>query len=580
VSASELFFAFAQLLGGIGLFMYGMELMSGELQKTAGNKLRMILSRVTTNRWSGLGIGTFMGFLIHSGPATVMMVGFTNAGLMDLTQSVSVVFGANVGTSLSMQVISFNVDRYCFLAIFVGLISRLLGRRAVIRHSGLVLAGLGLLFLGIRLMSEAVVPLKETGYFEAMLRHFDASSLTGMFSALLSSVLFTALIQSSGATIGILFALSTAGVFTSIHQVFPLILGAHIGTCAPALIGSIGASISARRAALAHLTFNILGAAIALILYRVYVSLIPLTSASMVRQIANTHTIVQALTALIFIPFTRQYADFITKIFPSHEVEPEKSHLDEDLLATPERAIVAALRELRRMAIITRKMLHEAMRGFLDIAPKRFLAVEKSEQALDALKDAVNSYLTALAERELSLRQAIIIQHLEEATAAMERIGDHVDSIVELTEEKLEKDVWFPDDTILGLIELYKRADHMLLLSIKSFEPAAGDVASRRAAEILEVYHQYTACSLSIRQKERNKILAKKEGALSGIFSHRYIVCFNRIMHHSKTIALMEKEPLFFIKSRKLAKRSEKSPVPEKAKRVKTPYDSDIFNRD
>ncbi|MBZ5499410.1 MAG: Na/Pi cotransporter family protein [Acidobacteriia bacterium] len=578
LSASELFFSITELLGGIGLFIYGMELMSREFQKTAGHRLRVFLTRLTSSRWSGLGIGTLLSLLIHSGPTTVMMVGFANAGLMDLAQSISIMFGANVGTTLSMQIISFSIDRYCFLAIFVGLMCHLVSRRESLRHLGLVVVGFGLLFLGMRIMSDAVIPLRNSGYFENVLRHTNAATVTGMLFGLLLSGLFTALVQSSGATIGILFALSTARVFTSIDQVFPLILGAHIGTCAPALIGSIGASISARRAALSHLMFNVFGAAIAVIMYRVYESVIPMTSGSLLRQIANTHTAVQVLTAMIFMPFTRQYAEFVTRIFPSQQAEPEKSHLDDSHLETPEKAIVAALKELQRMATITRRMLQDTMRGFLDLNPERFRYVRKNEEALDTIKEAVNSYLIALAGRQLSRRQSIIIQYLMTATADLERIGDHVDSIAELTREKMARNIWFTDDTVMDLIELYKKADQMLLLTIRSFEPSFYDRPTKLAAEILEMRSQYVAYSLDIKQKEKTKILEKKEDALSGIFFHRYVTCFNKIVQHSKTIALVEKEPFFFVKEHKLEKRSDKVEPPGKIKRNKAPYDENIFN--
>lgn len=576
-SGSGLFFSITQLLGGIGLFVYGMGLMSGELQKWAGYKLRMFLYRFTNNRWSGLAVGTGLGLLILSGPATVMIVGFTHAGLMDLGQSISVVFGANIGTTLSMQIISFNIDRYCFLLLFAGLICYLMCKRESLKHLGLVVLGLGLLFLAMRIMSDAVIPLKNSGYFESLLRHTNAETVSGMLFGLLLAALFTALIQSSGAMIGILFALSTAGVFTSIDQVFPLILGAHIGTCAPALIGSLGTSISARRAALSHLVFNVLGAAIAMIMYRIYAALIPMTSGSLLRQIANTHTAVQVFTAMIFIPFTRQFAEFVTSIYPSQQIEPERSHLDDNLLEKPERAIVAALKELRRMSAIARRMFQETMRGFLDLTPERFIPVEKNEEVLDALKEAISSYLILLAERQLSRRQSIIIQYLMTATSDIERIGDHAEGFAELTREKMARKIWFTDEMVMDLIELFKQADHILLLTSRSFEPSFYDAPTKLAAEILEARNQYVECSLKIKQKEKNNILEKKEDALSGIFFHRYVICFDKVVKHSKTIALVEKEQFFFVKEHKLERRSDKAEVPGNVPHAKVPYDKDIF---
>ena len=239
---------------------------------------------------------------------------------------------------------------------------------------------------------------------------------------------------------------------------------------------------------------------------------------------------------------------------------------------------MAALKELQRMATITRRMLQDTMRGFLDLNPERFRYVRKNEEALDTIKEAVNSYLIALAGRQLSRRQSIIIQYLMTATADLERIGDHVDSIAELTREKMARNIWFTDDTVMDLIELYKKADQMLLLTIRSFEPSFYDRPTKLAAEILEMRSQYVAYSLDIKQKEKTKILEKKEDALSGIFFHRYVTCFNKIVQHSKTIALVEKEPFFFVKEHKLEKRSDKVEPPGKIKRNKAPYDENIFN--
>jgi phosphate:Na+ symporter len=580
LSASELVFAIAQCLGGIGLFIFGMELVSGELQKTAGHRLRMILGMLTRNRWSGLGVGVLLGFLIHSGPATVMMVGLANAGLMDLVPALSVTFGANLGTTLSMQVISFNIDRYCYLVIFAGFCLRLISRRSAIRQLGLALLGLGFLFLGMRLMSDAVIPLRNSGYFAGILRYTNAGTVSGMSTGLLFAALFTALIQSSGATIGILFALSTAHVFTSFDQVFPLILGAHIGTCAPALIGSIGASIAAKRAALSHLVFNVLGAAIAMLMYPIYAHVMPMASDSLLRQIANTHTTVQLLASLLFLPFVRQFGALIMSIYPSRQLAPETSHLDDALLEMPENALVAALQELKRMTAITRRMFQDAMRGFLDLAPERFLYVRKNEEVLDILKEAVNSYLMALAGRQLSRRQSLLIQYLMTATSDIERIGDHVDSFTELTREKMDQDIWFTDETVWDLIELYKQVDHILLLTIHSLEPSSSEARARLVAEILEIRQHYVGLSWNIKQKEKKKILEQKESALCGIFLHRYITCFNKIVQHSKTIAAVEKEPLFFIKEKKLAKKSAKASPPDKNERIKTPYDESLFKKD
>ncbi len=581
LSASAVFFPVIKLLGGVALFIYGMDLMSGELQKTAGQRMRVFLYRLTSNRLSGFAVGSLLGLMIHSGPTTVMMVGLINAGLMDFVQSIGVICGANVGTTLSMQIIAFNIDRYCFLVIALGLLARLVSKSDAVRHLGLVVLGLGLLFLGLSVMSEAVVPLKGAGFFEAVLRHSGTGSAYGMIGGLVISALFTALVQSSGATIGILFALSSAGVFTSLGQVFPLILGAHIGTCTPALIGSIGTSILARRSALAHLMYNVIGAMLAMFTYRFYEWLMPLASGNLLRQIANTHTLVQVVTAGLFLPLVFPYARLISIIAPSRRELPEKTYLDNTLLETPEKAILASLKELRRMASITREMLREAMRGFLDINPQRFTYVSKDEEVIDTLKKAINSYLLSIAGRKLSRRQSIMLQFLMTATADLERIGDHIEGIADLTREKMAKGIWFEDEAVLDLVDLFKKVDAILALTTSSFTPSYYDAPRKLATRILEMRNEYVELSLRIRQKQRTELLERKEDAMIGIFLHRYITCFNKVVKHSKTIALVEQEPLFFLKEHKLERKSGKADSSDKngEPKIALPYDKDLFKK-
>jgi len=573
-----LFLTVTKLLGGLGLFIYGMTVMSSELQKTAGHKLRALLYKLTTNRVSGLTIGSFLGFLIHSGATMVMVVGFTNAGLLSLHQSIAVMLGANVGTTLSMQVVAFNISQFAYVAIFLGLLGYLSFKAERVKHLSLVLFGFGLLFLGMDIMTEAVRPLKDMGYFETLLKYANATSAIGMLSGLLLSAVFTTVVQSSGATIGILFALSTAGVFTSLDQVFPLIIGAHIGTCTTALFGCIGTQVTAKRSAISHLVFNVAGGLLAIAMYKVYEYLIPLTSDDLSRQIANTHTLVQLVNALLFLPFSNRYADLIVRVTPSKSKEPEKTHLEDSLLITPEKAILAALLELQRMSGVAREMFQSTMRGFLELKPEIFYHVKRSEEALDALKDALGAYLLALAERNLSRRQSIIIQYLMSATSDLERIGDHVESIAELTNEKIRKNIWFEEDLVLDLIELYKKSDGILALIVKSFEPSFYDAPSDLAAQILQLRNEYVALSLKIKQTHNNRILEKRENPLNGIFYHRFIICFDKLVKHSKTIALVEKERFFFIKKHKLDKKSEKREPNEKIKHPTIAYDSKIFD--
>lgn len=550
--------------------------MTRQLQLAADQKLKVLLYKLTSNRFSGTAIGSLLGLLIHSAATIVMSVSFINAGLMSLEQSMGVMLGANIGTTLSMQAVSFHIEQYCYVAIFIGFLTHLVLKGGPFKHGGLVLFGFGLLYLGLSTMSEGVAPLKNSGLIEVILRNTSATTLGGMLTGLLFSTVFTALIQSSGATIGILFAMCSAGIFQTFDQIFPLVLGSHIGTCITPVLGSIGTHIHAKRAAIAHVVFNVIGAILALLMYRFYRHAVPFVDGRLIRQIANTHTMVQVINTLLFLPFINQYTRFILKITPSKEGIPEKTYLDDKLLDTPEQAIVAALLELKRMSTVARQMFQETMRGFLDVDKKKYYPVKKKEEAIDALKDAIAAFLLALAERKLSSRQSIIIQYLMTAVNDLERIGDHIDNIAELTREKMEKGIWFEDDSVLDLIELYKKADGIMALIVNSFEPSFYESPVQLSTQILELRNAYVSTSELIRQKHNKRILEKKEDALSGIFFYRYITCFNKLVKHSKTIAIVEKEPFFFVKKHKLELKSEKQER-EENKTQKVDYDSSIF---
>jgi phosphate:Na+ symporter len=374
--------------------------------------------------------------------------------------------------------------------------------------------------------------------------------LTGFFV----STIFTAIIQSSGATIGMLFALSSAGVFTDFSQIFPWVLGAHVGTCATPLLGSLGAEVAAKRTALAHFLFNLIGSFVAMLMYKFYSWSVPLLSGDLLRQVANVHTLVQLVNALLLLPLSKQYCKFLVKCTPTTQPDPEQTHLDDKLLVTPEKAIVAAFLELRRMSVVARHMFQEAMKGFLEVDKQRFLHVSRCEEILDSLKDAIHTYLITLAERDLSRRQAIIIQYLTSAASDLERIGDHVDNIAKITSEKIERKVWFRDRSVQDLIDLYKKADSVLALLVQSFEPAFYDAPAELAQKILDKRNEFVQLSYAVKEKQNVRLLEKIDDPLAGMFFFRLVVCFDKLVKHSKTIALVEKERFFFIKKHKMEK--------------------------
>ena len=566
MNGRDIFLLVTQLLGGLALFIFGMRLMSDGLKRAAGNRLRSMLFQITRHRLAGLGAGTLFGAIVHSGPTVAMTVGFINAGLMTLASSIAVTLGANVGTTLSMQLVSFRLDDYCFLAIALGLVLEVGARHELARHLGGVLLGFGLLFLGMRVMSGGIEPLRGSGDLQAVLRFADSSSIGGIFLGLLASTLITAIVQSSGATIGMLFVLAGAGAFTDVGQVFPLVLGAQIGTCTTALFSAVGTNIEARRAAVAHLVFNVLGALVAIAMLRFYLWLLPAIGGDLTHQIANTHTLVQLVNALLVLPFTGPYARLIEKITPTKAKAPEHTYLDDRYLDTPEMAIVAALRETRRMATLARRTLIQAMRGFVMMTNEPFAQVAKNEAAVNELKRTIGEFLLRIASHQVSRRQSLIIQQLQGAVADIERIGDHSSLVVELVEDKVHRRIWFDDESMRQLIDLYHRAETILRLTEQSLDPMLPkETRQELAEEILSHRNDYAAESRALKERHRQRVLEKCEDALTAIFYNRFLTCFDKVVRHSKTIAFHELEPLFFVKPHKLERHADevhRGPLP------------------
>lgn len=559
MTASQGVFLVGMLLGGLGLFIFGMKIMTQGLQALAGTRMRTLLSRLTRNRVTGALAGTTVGFLVHSGAGAVMLIGFINAGLLTLEASIPIMIGNNLGTTLSMQLFSFHIGDYCYFAIAAGFLMQLLSRREAVREIGLMVLGVGLLFLGMNTMSEAVGPLKQGGHIQPFLAFTDGATAGGMALGILLSALFTGVLQSSGAMVGMLFALAHGGAFDSLSQVFPLVLGAHIGTCVVGLFGSLGTNIEARRSAISHLAFNVLGSVLAALMFPLYAKLLPLAGADLVRQIANAHTGVQLVNGLILLPLAVPFARLVRWMTPSRAVPVGRSHLEDDYLDTPETAIVAVLQETRRMANLARKMVRQAMGCMVRRSSDKMSAVLQDEESVDLLKEAINDYLFRISRRRLSRRQAVILQFLQRQVADIERIGDHAENLIEIIRDKNDRRVWFDDETVRLLVDLYLKADGVLGLMVESLNPRHerfGDSADA----IMAAREDYKVLSKQVRDRYTERVLARDDDAMHGIVHASIVSTLDRVVKHSRNVATAEQSPLFRLKPHKLGRRAEPGP--------------------
>ena len=293
------FLMVTSLFGGLGMFLYGMEMMSDGMKMTAGNKMRSILEKLTSNRFLAVGVGAFVTMVIQSSSATtVMLVSFVNSGLLSFVQGLGVILGSNIGSTVTAQIVAFKVTDYALALIAIGALMSLFSKKESTKNIGFVILGFGLLFYGMKVMSDTMKPLRSNPTFNSILTSFE-----NPFMGILAGAVFTALVQSSSATTGIVITLASGGSIT-LEAGIPLIFGANVGTCVTAILSGLNASREAKRVAIAHVTFNILGVALFCFWIPTYAEWMAQTADNIPRQIANAHTFFNIIATVVFIPFT------------------------------------------------------------------------------------------------------------------------------------------------------------------------------------------------------------------------------------------------------------------------------------
>ncbi|MBC8375538.1 MAG: Na/Pi cotransporter family protein [FCB group bacterium] len=447
------------LFGGLSLFLYGMDKMSDGMKKAAGDRMRNILAALTRHRIVGLTLGAFVTMVIQSSSATtVMLVSFVQAGLMGFAQSLAVIMGANIGTTITAQLVAFKLTDYALAMITIGFLMNLFSKQESIKHLGQALLGFGILFFGMKLMSDSMKPLRTFEPFIGLME-----GLENPIYGLLIGALFTGLIQSSSAFTGIVIVLAQQGLL-SLDAGIPLIMGANIGTCITAGLASIGTIRGAKRVAIAHVLFNLGGVFIFIWFIPQLADLVrwmsPVAHATGVeklametpRQIANAHTIFNITVGLVFLPFTSFLATLILKILPDEEIEkgivPVTWHLDNSQVSHPAVAIELARTEMLRMIKILGRMLDVFLRPFLgdEKEPDRYYpqlslmeGIDMREDKINFLEQNVSKYLFSISRQELSDIQAAKVFSMMSMVKDMESIGDIIHGRIKLLVEKKRK---------------------------------------------------------------------------------------------------------------------------------------------
>ena len=426
------------LLGGLALFLYGMQMMSSGLEAAAGSKMKLILERLTANRFLGVLVGAGITAVIQSSSATtVMVVGFVNSGMMTLNQAVWIIMGANIGTTITGQLIALDVGALAPLFAFIGVAMVVFVKMPRAHHIGQIMAGLGVLFIGMEMMSSSMMPLRDSQAFVDLMTRFSNPLL-----GIAVGALFTALIQSSSASVGILQALATSGAISFSSSVF-ILFGQNIGTCITAVLASIGTSRSAKRATIIHLMFNIIGT----VLFTILCILFPLadlvasfTPDAPAAQIANMHTIFNIVTTLLLLPLGNQLASLAVRILPEQpEENRDEMHLEyltpvqvsskDGNLGASAIHIGQLQQELDRMLDMAQDNIETSFDAVLSRDSSLLTKAEKMESYLDFLNKEISKYISRLIAYETNEQGSSIVSSYFTITGNIERIGDHAINI-------------------------------------------------------------------------------------------------------------------------------------------------------
>ncbi len=481
-----------ELAGGVSLLRYGLHLAGEGLQALAGARLRYALASVTRNRVLGLGAGALITAILQSSSATtVMLVGFTGSGLLTLRQAMAVILGADVGTTATVQLLAFPVTHYALGVIAGGFLLFFFGQRQRTKTLGTAVLGFGLIFLGLRLISSGAEPFVDTPLVGQAFMALGDHPVLGIAV----STAITALLHSSAATIGIALALSSQGLLT-LHGALPIILGANVGTCAPALISSLGGVPEAKRVAVAHTLFKVSGVLLVYPVLHVFETWVAASSTSLPHQIANAHTLFNLGLAVAFLPFTVPFARVVAGLVkerPRADEWSKPKYLDPHVLDVPPLALSQATRETLRMADLVHEMVRDTIKVFEDGDQELVEAIERKEDWVDALNREIKLYITKLSEKSLTKEQLDREMVLLAVINDLENIGDIVDkNLMELAKKKLYKDLRFSESGVREMVELHGQVE-------KNFERVVAAFASQDA----EVAKQVIEQKARISQKER-----------------------------------------------------------------------------
>lgn len=481
-------------IGGLGMFLYGMKLMSEGLQKSAGEGLKRIIEKFTSNRFVGTLVGTLVTTIIQSSSATtVMVVGFVNAGLMNLLQALSVVFGANIGTTVTAQLIAFKITAIALPCIGIGTVFAMFAKSDRLRYYGEITLGFGLLFFGMDTMTHSFAPLKDMPSFTHMFVFFSKNPII----ACLAGTMITMIVQSSSATVGITIALATTGII-DFHAASALVLGENIGTTITANLAAMGANRTAKQAAFGHFLFNFIGVAYMMLLLPILMHFVDWltpgavdfiasdgTKPYIARHIANLHTTFNIINTILFLPFLPQLARLCERIIKPEPTDIDRVlRLDSNMLKTPSIAIAQAKTEVANMSKISMQMLDIAYDSYVT-KKSRATEIKVLEDRLDRFDKEFSEFLPLLSQQNISAATARSITDLSHVIQNLEKLGDNADNIARFTDKLLKKGMCFSDEADKEIIQMFDVVQRFAKATLNEFNSAEHSIEVNLADEEL-----------------------------------------------------------------------------------------------
>lgn len=525
------------LVGGLGLFLYGMKLMSDGLEKAAGAKMRGILEFFTKNRFIGMLVGIVFCAIIQSSSATtVMVVSFVNSGLMTLYQAAGVIMGANIGTTITSQLVAFNLSEVAPLFLMLGVIMVMFCKQPMVKKLGEVVLGFGILFMGLSTMSGSMSSLRESPVIVDAL-----SSLTNPFMAVLAGFVITAIIQSSSVTVSIVLLMAQQGLL-ELGICFYIILGCNMGSCISALLASLSGKRVAKRAALIHFLFNVFGSAVIMVVLSFLSPVLQdffmsISGGQIGRAVANTHTCFKIFQVIILFPFANGLVKLTCLLVPGNEKDSEKDfelmYIGKKNVFSPATAVVEVTKELERMGYMACTNLNRAMNALITLDEEDIRKVYQVEDNINFLNHAITDYLVKINQSTLPVDDARSIGGLFHVVNDIERIGDHAENVADAAQQRMKDNVSFSKEAQHELAEMMELVNKILHYSLDTFSHNNRE----HVQEILQIEDQVDKMEKRLQQAHVDRLTRNECTPAAGMIYSDIASGLERVADHATNIA-------------------------------------------